>query len=574
MLYEMARRYDEWPGEDYEGSSARGAMKGWHKHGVCAGTLWRAPKKVDRALTAGRAADALRRPLGAYFRVNHKDLVAMHAAIAEVGILYATSNVHVGWERPGKDGRIDYSDDMLGGHAFAIVGYDDRGFWIQNSWGPRWGRSGYGHVSYDDWLENGTDVWVARLGVPVVLETAGAAATAVSTVAKASDVAAQADLRQHIVSIGNDGRLRSSGPYGTTAHDLDALFDHHLPAVLGGWKNPRILLYAHGGLVSEESAVQHVADARTTLIDHEVYPLAFVWKTDYWSTLRNVLDDALSRRKPEGVLDKAKDFMLDRLDDALEPLARTLSGKLEWDEMKENGIAATTSGSGGARMTLDRLARLRKKVPNLEVHVAGHSAGSIFMAPIVSRLATSGKIGAGPMKGKAGMGIPIESCTLWAPACTIELFKQTYLPVIRPRGIGRFSLFTVTDKAERDDNCAKIYHKSLLYLVSNAFEAWMHVPLFRDGVPLLGMNKFVEDDQAVKSIFKKPHRHVLAPNAVTDPMGQSGATSHGGFDDDPATLRSTLAIILNGKPGPARFAMRRSASGTRALRGGIDLAIR
>ena len=35
MLYDMARRYDEWPGEKYSGSSARGAMKGWHKHGVC-----------------------------------------------------------------------------------------------------------------------------------------------------------------------------------------------------------------------------------------------------------------------------------------------------------------------------------------------------------------------------------------------------------------------------------------------------------------------------------------------------------------------------------------------------------
>src|SRR5947209_4767138 len=34
MLYEMAKRYDEWPGEDYAGSSARGAMKGWYKHGV------------------------------------------------------------------------------------------------------------------------------------------------------------------------------------------------------------------------------------------------------------------------------------------------------------------------------------------------------------------------------------------------------------------------------------------------------------------------------------------------------------------------------------------------------------
>jgi hypothetical protein len=38
MLYAMARRYDEWPGQDYEGSSCRGAMKGWHKHGVCGST--------------------------------------------------------------------------------------------------------------------------------------------------------------------------------------------------------------------------------------------------------------------------------------------------------------------------------------------------------------------------------------------------------------------------------------------------------------------------------------------------------------------------------------------------------
>jgi hypothetical protein len=40
MLYELARRYDEWPGEDYSGSSARGAMKGWNKHGVCSESDW------------------------------------------------------------------------------------------------------------------------------------------------------------------------------------------------------------------------------------------------------------------------------------------------------------------------------------------------------------------------------------------------------------------------------------------------------------------------------------------------------------------------------------------------------
>jgi hypothetical protein len=40
MLYEMARKYDEWPGEKYEGSSARGAMIGWTRHGVCEESLW------------------------------------------------------------------------------------------------------------------------------------------------------------------------------------------------------------------------------------------------------------------------------------------------------------------------------------------------------------------------------------------------------------------------------------------------------------------------------------------------------------------------------------------------------
>ncbi len=128
MLYELAKRYDEWPGEGYSGSSARGAMKGWHKHGVCSEQLWPSvPSKNNRGqlisgLNDARTADALRRPLGAYYRVNHKDVVALHAANAEVGVLFATSNVHQGWTKPGDDGLIEYSDTLLGAHAFAIVG--------------------------------------------------------------------------------------------------------------------------------------------------------------------------------------------------------------------------------------------------------------------------------------------------------------------------------------------------------------------------------------------------------------------------------------------------------------------
>ena len=48
----------------------------------------------------------------------------------------------------------------LGGHAFAIVGYNEVGFLVQNSWGTRWGRGGFATLPYDDWLGLG----VRRLG--------------------------------------------------------------------------------------------------------------------------------------------------------------------------------------------------------------------------------------------------------------------------------------------------------------------------------------------------------------------------------------------------------------------------
>lgn len=70
MLYEMAKRYDEWKGENYDGSSIRGAMKGWSRHGVCTEGDW--PYVPDRAgrLTPVRQRSALNHPLGAYFRVR------------------------------------------------------------------------------------------------------------------------------------------------------------------------------------------------------------------------------------------------------------------------------------------------------------------------------------------------------------------------------------------------------------------------------------------------------------------------------------------------------------------------
>lgn len=142
MAYSLARRYDEWAGEDYEGSSCRGAMKGWHKHGICTKKLWTKSSAANKGLTQSVSADAAKRPLGSYFRVNHTDFVAMHAAITEVGVLYASARVHEGWQNVDSDGRIHPSDIPIDGHAFAIVAYDADGFWIQNSRGHGCGAGG------------------------------------------------------------------------------------------------------------------------------------------------------------------------------------------------------------------------------------------------------------------------------------------------------------------------------------------------------------------------------------------------------------------------------------------------
>lgn len=550
MLYDMAKRYDEWPGETYEGSSARGAMKGWHKHGVCAERVWPQKAETDSQLTADRSADALTRPLGAYYRVNHRDLICMHSALTEVGVLYASSEVHEGWNEVGADGEIPLKNKIIGGHAFAIVGYDERGFWMQNSWGRSWGKGGFGLIRYDDWLTNGSDIWVARLGVPVQSQTwRGTAALAWSPAGHPLGYTHD-DLRPHIIGIGNNGLLRPTGNFGSTPESVAEIFHTYIPEITAGWKKRRILLFAHGGLVGEESAIQRLAENRESLLKAQVYPISFIWKSDYWTTLTNILRDALSRRTVGGILDGAKDFMLDRLDDGLEPFARAFTGKSEWDEMKENALDATVGAEGGARLTLQHLAAFVAQDSTAEIHVLGHSAGAIFHAALIQLLTVAGAIKTGPLTGGEGLGLKVKTCTLWAPACTMELFQQTYRPAILSKAIEDFAIFGLKDQVEQDDNCANIYNKSLLYLVSNAFENRVHIPLIQpDGEPILGMAKFVDRDKAIAALFKNGNAEWI-PSPNDEPLGSrraSTARHHGDFDDDRATLRATLARIVGAK---------------------------
>ena len=40
-------------------------------------------------------------------------------------------------------------DTLKGGHCMAMVGWDETGWIIQNSWGKKWGNNGFLHLPYE-----------------------------------------------------------------------------------------------------------------------------------------------------------------------------------------------------------------------------------------------------------------------------------------------------------------------------------------------------------------------------------------------------------------------------------------
>lgn len=546
MFYQMAKRYDSMAGEDYEGSTARGAIKAWYRHGVCPDSLWPSPgPETDNTLTLERAQAAKKYPLGAYFRVDNTDIVAMHSALAEVGILYATSAVHAGWRKVPADGQIQQSDQIVGGHAFAIVAYDADGFWLQNSWGAEWGYNGFAHVTYDDWLANGSDVWVVRLGAEI---HSSAAIVYDNTKAPAPATFSSyvfCDMRAHVVSVCGDGQLCRSGLFANDEKIVAEIFNDHLARTTEAWPVKRILFYAHGGLVDEATAVARLNKWRQTLLEHQIYPIFFIWNSDLISTTISMLQHSISSTNFRHAA-RLRSEILDLADDMIEPFAR-VCGKSEWQQMKINALNATAIARGGARLCAKLAADFAETTASTEFHLVGHSAGAIFLSLFSQLLSHEGVINSGPLETRIGFAVPVETLTLWAPACTTDLFKSTFLPLIQTEKIKQFTLFTLDDFSERADDCLQLYHKSLLYLVSNALEDKPRVPWNGiDGTSLLGMQKFVQADSDISSLLSSPDRQwILCPNS--NKCGSANASQtrrHGDFDKDPSTLFATIARIL------------------------------
>jgi hypothetical protein len=152
--------------------------------------------------------------------------------------------------------------------------------------------------------------------------------------------------------------------------------------------------------------------------------------------------------------------------------------------------------------------------------VVAHSAGSILFAHAVEALCS--------------LGISFKTLQLFAPAIRIDEFETYALPAIKAGRCPKATIYILNEQQELDDTVGP-YGRSLLWLVSNAFED-------RRGTPLLGMKEYIKaKPDLVKAAFEE---------VIESENGRCASKTHGGFDNDMKTMNSALSRILGKKPNP------------------------
>ncbi|HET6890077.1 MAG TPA: hypothetical protein VFH31_03165, partial [Pyrinomonadaceae bacterium] len=197
---------------------------------------------------------------------------------------------------------------------------------VHNSWSEDWGSRGRALLSYQDWLANAMDCWVAQLGVATEQHREIATATSLryeqGKVRLAGDVLLRdREISPFIINMENNGRLSASGRFRTQAGDVAALVDSHLATARKNWgltanQPVDIAIYAHGGLVGEDDAAATAAQRIPALYDAKIFPIFLMWETDLLSTLKNRLEDRITGQPlpTAGLGDQLKRFWNQRLE--------------------------------------------------------------------------------------------------------------------------------------------------------------------------------------------------------------------------------------------------------------------
>lgn len=178
FIYYNERAIEGTINED-SGAYIRDGIKSLNKQGSCFENDW--PYRTNmfkKKPTPLAYKNALPNTVKQYMRINVPDMNSKKTALTTNHAVVFGIAVYDSFESDNatKTGLIpmpEPTETMLGGHAMAIIGYDDNkvigkskgAFEVRNSWGTSWGDKGYCWIPYD-YLNNTNlcdDNWIIKL---------------------------------------------------------------------------------------------------------------------------------------------------------------------------------------------------------------------------------------------------------------------------------------------------------------------------------------------------------------------------------------------------------------------------
>jgi hypothetical protein len=122
VIYDEAKKVDEWPGEAYDGTSVRAGAKALQARGFISEYRW--------AFDLGTVVNAL----------------------LTTGPVVMGTNWYAGMFAPDADGVIHLTGDLAGGHAYELTGVSRAlgRVRLKQSWGRAWGINGHAWLTFED----------------------------------------------------------------------------------------------------------------------------------------------------------------------------------------------------------------------------------------------------------------------------------------------------------------------------------------------------------------------------------------------------------------------------------------
>lgn len=220
-------------------------------------------------------------------------------------------------------------------------------------------------------------------------------------------------------------------------------------------------------------------------------------------------------------------------------------GAFVWNSMKKKSTEMWNDNDGvsginqfAGRYLLDKLITYHKKYPETKINLIGHSAGSIAICNLLN------------ISRKIYPELVFNNIIFMAPACRVDLFRNE---VVTHQGqFETFRIFTMTDDNEKKDILVPyFYTHSLLYLISGVLEnkgkdydAYiLGMERHIDGrSPYNGINEILETR---RFLYEEGKNRVVFSETDTSAIDglQTNSLTHGGFDDDPNTIKSIKFIL-------------------------------